>query len=71
MNRKTPQLAGISGKSGGKVSRRWTAWLGREDSNLRMVESKSGYFTNDFNEHSEIIMKFGFSSINTLEPDSE
>jgi hypothetical protein len=26
LNRKTPQLAGISGKSGGKVSRRWTAW---------------------------------------------
>jgi len=36
-----PPLAGLSGIAGGKVSRRRTGWLGREDSNLRMVESKS------------------------------
>jgi hypothetical protein len=30
-----------------------SGWLGREDSNLRMVESKSGYFINDFNEFSD------------------
>src|ERR1700687_2349515 len=39
--RKSPPLAGISQVTEGKVSRRRTAWLGREDSNLRMVESKS------------------------------
>ena len=38
---KSPPLAGISGTTEGQVSRRRTAWLGREDSNLRMVESKS------------------------------
>jgi hypothetical protein len=26
---------------------------GREDSNVRVVESKSGYFINDFNEISD------------------
>src|ERR1700687_5412410 len=39
--RKSPPLAGISEVTKGKVFRRQTAWLGREDSNLRMVESKS------------------------------
>jgi hypothetical protein len=38
---KSPPLAGISEVTKGKVSRRRTGWLGREDSNLRMVESKS------------------------------
>jgi hypothetical protein len=28
-------------------------WLGREDSNLRMVESKSGRTFNEINAHSE------------------
>jgi hypothetical protein len=35
--RKSPLLAGISEVTEGKVSRRRTAWLGREDSNLRMT----------------------------------
>ena len=30
-----------------------TAWLGREDSNLRMAESKSSYFACSTNGHSE------------------
>jgi hypothetical protein len=38
---KSPLFAGLSGIFEGKVSRCWTGWLGREDSNLRMVESKS------------------------------
>jgi hypothetical protein len=41
-NRKSPPFAGISGIAEGKISRRRTAWLGREDSILRMVESTSG-----------------------------
>src|ERR1700730_13671955 len=49
----SPLLAGFSGTSEGDVSRRRTGWLGREDSNLRMVESKSGRTFNDFNDHSE------------------
>ena len=39
--RKSPPLARISGITEGKISWRRTDWLGREDSNLRMVESKS------------------------------
>ena len=38
-----------------KFSENKNPWLGREDSNLRMVESKSGYFINDFNEFSDEI----------------
>jgi hypothetical protein len=40
-NRKSPPLAGLSASIRGIFSERRTAWLGREDSNLRMVESKS------------------------------
>jgi hypothetical protein len=36
-----------------KFSKNKNAWLGREDSNLRMVESKSGETSNDINVHSE------------------
>jgi hypothetical protein len=39
--RKSPLLAGLSWITEEKVFKRRTAWLGREDSNLRMVESKS------------------------------
>jgi hypothetical protein len=39
--RKSPPLAGLCRIVEGKVSGRRTGWLGREDSNLRMVESKS------------------------------
>ena len=35
-----------------------TGWLGREDSNLRMAESKSDEFANDIDMHSEKIAKF-------------
>jgi len=36
-----------------KFSKNKNAWLGREDSNLRMVESKSGGTSNDINVRSE------------------
>ena len=36
-----------------KFSKNKNAWLGREDSNLRMVESKSACPLNLFNGHSE------------------
>jgi len=39
--RKSPPLAGLSPSDRDIFSRRRTGWLGREDSNLRMVESKS------------------------------
>jgi hypothetical protein len=46
-------------------------WLGRQDSNLGMAESKSGYFPFEINAHSEKIAKFDPLSINRLAPDSE
>ena len=53
------------------VSGRRTAWLGREDSNLRMVESKSGNPLNNFNEHSEKSVEFSLEGLNRLSGDSE
>jgi len=41
-------------------------WLGREDSNLRMAESKSDYFSFELKAHSEKIKKFERLSINGL-----
>jgi hypothetical protein len=54
-----------------KFSETRNAWLGREDSNLRMVESKSGYFTNDFNARSEKSVEFNRKGTNRLADDSE
>jgi hypothetical protein len=54
-----------------KFSKTRNAWLGREDSNLRMVESKSGYSTNDFNAYSEKDRKFVPRRISSLAADSE
>ena len=48
-----------------------TAWLGREDSNLRMVESKSANRLNDFNGHSEKSVEYSLKGINRLAADSE
>jgi hypothetical protein len=45
--------------------------LGREDSNLRMVESKSGRTFNEINAHSEKSVEFGSICINRLADDSE
>jgi hypothetical protein len=50
---------------------RRTGWLGREDSNLRMVESKSDYFTSDFKAHSEKLAESDPRCINRLPDDSE
>jgi hypothetical protein len=36
-----------------------------------MVESKSGYFTSDFKEHSEKTMEFGLKGTNGLAGGSE
>ena len=52
-----------------KVERR--GWLGREDSNLRMAESKSDYFSFDFSAYSEKISKFELLLLNRLALDSE
>jgi len=51
-------LAGLSASIRNTIAEDRTAWLGREDSNLRMVESKSGYFINDINELSDEIAVF-------------
>jgi hypothetical protein len=42
-------------------------WLGREDSNLRMAESKSVNFPNRINSHFEIKRDFPLSLINALQ----
>ena len=43
-----------------------TGWLGRQDSNLGMAESKSDHFFLVVNRHSEKTEKFSHNSINTL-----
>jgi len=48
-----------------------TAWLGREDSNLRMAESKSANPLNHFNERSEKSVEFDPKGINRLADNSE
>jgi hypothetical protein len=47
-----------------------TGWLGRQDSNLGMAESKSTYSAFDFNDHSEKSAKFDPFPINRLDADS-
>jgi hypothetical protein len=47
------------------------SWLGREESNLRIAESKSDYFSFKINAHSEKIAKFDPLSTNRLPEDSE
>ena len=47
------------------------SWLGRQDSNLGMAESKSEYFPFEINAHSEKIAKFDLLSTNRLAVDSE
>jgi hypothetical protein len=46
-------------------------WLGRQDSNLGMAESKSDYFSFEINARSEKIAKFAWLSISRLAPNSE
>jgi hypothetical protein len=48
------------------MSTKWLHWLGREDSNLRMAESKSDQFTNEINSHSGNKRDFASKSINDL-----
>jgi hypothetical protein len=48
-----------------------TGWLGREDSNLRMAESKSDQFSFCFKAHSEKSRKFNPLSVNRLAGASE
>ena len=69
--RKSPPLAGLSASIRDNFSKRRTAWLGREDSNLRMVESKSGRTFNKIKARSELSEKFGLIRINRLAGDSE
>jgi len=46
-------------------------WLGRQDSNLGMAESKSAKFFNVVNAYSEKVRKFDPLSINRLALNSE
>jgi hypothetical protein len=48
-----------------------TGWLGRQDSNLGMAESKSSYFPLFINDHSEKPKKFGVKEFNGLPRVSE
>jgi hypothetical protein len=48
-----------------------TGWLGREDSNLRMAESKSDHFPFEVNAHSEKFTKFDPLSIKSLATNTE
>ena len=52
--RENPPLAGLSANIRDPISEGRTGWLGREDSNLRMVESKSANSSIQFKEHSEL-----------------
>ena len=54
-----------------KFSKNKNAWLGREDSNLRMVESKSARILNDFNGFSDGTADSAPRCINRLEAQSE
>jgi hypothetical protein len=49
----------------------FNGWLGREESNLRMTESKSDQFSFEINAHSEKIAKFDPLSTNRLAAHSE
>jgi hypothetical protein len=53
INARKAAISGPISRYPGCVTNCRNAWLGREDSNLRMVESKSGYSVNDFNEFSD------------------
>jgi len=44
----------------------WTGWLGRQDSNLGMAESKTDQFSFETNAHSEKNGIFDSLSINRL-----
>jgi hypothetical protein len=66
-----PAIGGLFWRSGSGSHERQSGWLGREGSNLRMAESKSDYFTNDFNAHSEKRTMFVPKCINRLVADSE
>src|SRR5260370_41964735 len=48
-----------------------TGWLGCQDSNLGMAESKSTCFAFDFKDHSEKLAKFDPFPFNRLGADSE
>jgi len=54
-----------------KIDNFCEGWLGREESNLRMTESKSDQFARKINAHSEKFAKFDPLRINRLPVDSE
>jgi hypothetical protein len=66
-----PAIGGLFSGLQSQFPESQTAWLGREDSNLRMVESKSGRTFNKINAHSEKLQKFTSISLNKLVSDSE
>ena len=71
LNRESPPVAGLSPLTRDPFFNAGTAWLGREDSNLRMVESKSANGLNDINGHSEKRVDYSLKCINSLANDSE
>jgi hypothetical protein len=54
-----------------KSAETFADWLGRQDSNLGMAESKSDYFTSDIRPHSEKCVKLRSRYINRLPAISE
>jgi hypothetical protein len=70
-NKENSAVCGHFSSSEGGVSDSRTGWLGREDSNLRMVESKSGRTFNEINAYSEKSVEFALNTINRLACHSE
>jgi hypothetical protein len=52
-------------------SREWTGWLGRQDSNLGMAESKSNWFALTIKARSEKSRKFDLNPFKRLADISE
>jgi hypothetical protein len=74
----TSETDDVQGRTGGLFQRVYsskfrdgTSWLGRQDSNRGMAESKSEQFASQINAHSENFAKFDPLLTNSLAQDSE
>ena len=56
--RTCPVFAGIGRRNHKAAQKQGTGWLGRQDSNLGMAESKSNWFARNIKVHSEKLSKF-------------
>ena len=61
-----PRNGGVLGGFSVAVGRDRTGWLGRQDSNLGMAESKSDQFAFNIKAHFEKSAGYGPSSVNRL-----